>query len=735
MFFKTTPAGLATVSGFALALAASTAGLARAETVFNRIASFPVSENRLKGHEGASSAEIVAASADGETLVYSDSPMKAIGFIDIADPAAPKPLGALAMAGEPTSVAVAGATVLVAVNSSDSKTAPSGHLASVDLESRRVTGRCALGGQPDSVAVAPDGSFAAIAIENERDEEVDDGALPQMPAGMLVLLPLKAGVVDCAGLRTVALTGLATIAPEDPEPEFVSINGRGEIAVTLQENNHIVIVDGKSGTVTGHFPAGAVDLDGTDVKSDGALTFTGGVKAVKREPDAVKWLDDDRLLTANEGDWEGGSRGVTVFDRTGAVLFDSGVAFERAAARLGHYPEKRAGKKGTEPEGLEVARFGTETLAFVLAERASLVGVYGVTAQGLTLKQMLPSGISPEGAVAIPGRDLLVTANEADLTEDGGAGSHVMIYRRGAGPAAYPTLVSADEDGAPIGWGALSGLAPVPDKPGFLHAVSDSVHGMAPSIFTIDATQTPAVITGRLAIRRQGQPAQKLDIEGIAPDGEGGFWLASEGNAEKLVPHALYRVNAKGEIKQEIALPAALLAGETRFGFEGIAVAGGGDDTVLWMAMQREWKDDPKGLVKLVSYRPKSEEWAAVHYPLEKAETGWVGLSELTIAGDFAWLIERDNQIGGKAALKALYRVPLAALKGAPLGGSLPVVEKERVTDFLPALKAGHGYVLDKIEGFAFDAAGKAFAVTDNDGVDDASGETLFFAVDLAATP
>jgi hypothetical protein len=33
---------------------------------------------------------------------------------------------------------------------------------------------------------------------------------------------------------------------------------------------------------------------------------------------------------------------------------------------------------------------------------------------------------------------------------------------------------------------------------------------------------------------------------------------------------------------------------------------------------------------------------------------------------------------------------------------------------------------VDKVEGFAIDAAGNAFVVTDNDGVDDSSGETIF---------
>ena len=181
-------------------------------------------------------------------------------------------------------------------------------------------------------------------------------------------------------------------------------------------------------------------------------------------------------------------------------------------------------------------------------------------------------------------------------------------------------------------------------------------------------------------------------------------------------------------------VPAELLAGETRFGFEGIARIGEGDDETLWMAVQREWKDDPKGTVKLVSYTPKTKEWAAVRYPLDKAEEGWVGLSELAVKGDSLYVLERDNQIGDKAKIKKLYRVALSELKGAKIGTELPLVKKQEVHDFLPELKAGNGYVVDKIEGFAFDAAGKAFAVTDNDGVDDSSGETFFFPVELKTT-
>jgi hypothetical protein len=115
-----------------------------------------------------------------------------------------------------------------------------------------------------------------------------------------------------------------------------------------------------------------------------------------------------------------------------------------------------------------------------------------------------------------------------------------------------------------------------------------------------------------------------------------------------------------------------------------------------------------------------------VRYPLDKAEAGWIGLSEMTAVGDRVIIIERDNQIAEKATMKKLYAVPLAVMKPAALGGELPLVRKTQMRDLLPDLKAANGYVLDKVESFAVDRAGDAYIVTDNDGVDDSSGETQF---------
>lgn len=711
------------LTGLTAALLATTVSVNAAE-YFNRVSSFPVGLNNPEAE--ASSSEIITATDDGMTLIYSDSPAGGVGFVDISDVKAPKASGFIQLEGEPTSVTVIGEKAYVAADTSESFTEPSGKLYVIDIASKAIDGEFELGGQPDSIAHNKDNTILAIAIENQRDEDVNDGAIPQAPAGFLAVITLDNGAVTEAGIKRVELTGQA-IASDDAEAEFVDFNDNDEIAVTLQENNYVAIIDAKTATVIGGFEAGETGVSGVDTKNDGKIDFSADKDAVPREPDAVKWLDNERLAIANEGDWNGGSRGWTIFSRSGEVLFDSGNALDVNAAQLGHYPDYR-NKKGVEPEGMEVATFGDTQYIFIAEERSSLIAVYKDTGAEPELVQTLPSGISPEGVVAIPARNLIATANEVDLREDGGVGSHVMVYELAQADApAYPTIMSdLDADGHPIGWSALSGAVGDAEKPATLYAVSDNALYAAPAIYTIDASAVPARITARTIITRDGDTAQKIDLEGIAQDGEGGFWLANEGDSATLTPHALIHVNADGEIVDEVGFPVELLAGQKRFGAEGVAKVG---DT-LWVAVQREWGGDEKGFVKLLAYNLDSEEWGAVSYPLEAApEGGWVGLSEITVHGDHAYIVERDNQIADKAGLKAIYRVALTEMVPAALDGELPVVTKELVRDLIPDLKAFNGYVVDKVESFAVDAEGNGFVITDNDGVDDSSGETHFFSI------
>lgn len=720
----------------AAGLLAGTALASNAAEVFNRIATFHVVDNLPEGADPAKStlAEIITATADGKALVYTDSPGERIGIIDITDAKAPKPAGTVALEGEPTSTVVMGKYALVGVVTSKSKAEPSGHLAVVDLATRKIAATCDVGGQPDSLAKSADGKYLAIAIENERDEEVNDGAIPQLPGGFLVSFAVSAdGSVDCATKTVFDVSGLAKIAPEDPEPEFVDINSKNEVVLSLQENNHIVIADLASGKITRNFSAGTVDLSGIDTEKDGVISLTGKKDDVLREPDAVQWIDDERFVTANEGDLDGGSRGFTIFGKDGTVDYDSGTSFEYEVVRLGHYPEKR-NKKGSEPEGAEVATFGSDKLIFIGSERGSLVVVYKDEGAGKapTMLQALPGGIGPEGLLAIPQRNLFVTASETDLREKGLIGSIVTIYERGVDEPAYPTIVSAnDANGLPLPWAALSGTVADAKDAGKLYAVTDSAFKEA-RILTIDAARKPAVITGAITVTKDGAPAKLLDLEGIALASDGGFWLASEGNPERekdKTQSMLVKVDAKGAVLDEIAIPEKLAEQATRFGFEGVTVTGSGPEEIIWLAVQREWKDDPKGLTKLLAYKPSDKSWGAVHYPLDKAEKGWVGLSEIAAAPGGLVVIERDNQVGHDARIKKLVFVPLAGVTPAPLDGPLPVVAKKELHDLLPDLAAPKGFVLDKVESFAVDAAGDAYVITDNDGVDDHSGETQFLGL------
>ena len=91
-------------------------------------------------------------------------------------------------------------------------------------------------------------------------------------------------------------------------------------------------------------------------------------------------------------------------------------------------------------------------------------------------------------------------------------------------------------------------------------------------------------------------------------------------------------------------------------------------------------------------------------------------------------MVERDNQIGANAVTKKIYRIPASDMVPAELGGDLPVVTKELVRDLIPDLAANGGYIVDKIEGLAIFADGTIWVSTDNDGVDDSSGETFFWS-------
>lgn len=722
---------------------------------FVRVATLPVC-TQLDANcdtDTQTAAEIVDVSEDGQTLIYTDSPQGVIGFVDIRTPDAPSVLGTLALGGEPTSVAVRGDYALVGVNTSASFTSPSGQLAVVDIASRSLVTSIDLGGQPDSVAVSPDKAYAAIAIENERDEDLDDGRIdlsPQAPAGYLVVADISDADPSNWTTQNVDMTGLASVAATDPEPEYVDINGDNVAVVTLQENNHIVLVDLATAAVTDHFSAGDVSLDQVDIAEEDIIDQTGALANVAREPDGVTWIDNTYFVTADEGDMNGGSRGFTVFNTGGDVAYTSGNELEHLTARLGHYPESRSENKGNEPENAEFGQYGDHPLLFVNSERSSLVLVYDVSnPESPEFLQALPAAAGPEGVKAITSRNLLVVASEED--DRGTFRGAVNIYSYGEQDAAYPLIESADRnDGTPIPFAALSGLAADLSDANRLWSIEDSAF-QASRIFGMDISDTPASLDREIRITDgngvlaglptsgavadddsfddtdraalvNGDGTVNLDPEGIAAANSGGFWIATEGSGtvgdvEEPVEslNMVIKTDAQGVITDVVTLPASLNNVQRRFGFEGIAEYNG----KLYVAFQRAWNGEANPRIGI--YDLTAESWTFPFYPLDAVESqngGWVGLSDLTSLGDGTFLVlERDNQFGPDAAIKRVYRVNLASATD----GS--TVTKTLVRDLVPDLTATGGLVPEKVEGLAVTANGDIWINNDNDGVDDNSGE------------
>jgi len=737
---------------------------------FERIATFPVYVNNASASDGTV-AEIVAVSKNGNTIVYTDAALGVIGFLDIASPHMPIGAGTLEVDGSPTSVAVMGNRyVLAAVDTSDSFTAPSGHLKVFDLGTRAEVATIDLGGQPDSIAISEDERYAAIVLENQRDEEVEvdgeEGGLPQLPSGALVILDLV-GAPQSWTLRSAALTGLSAYAPTDAEPEFVDINERNEAVVTLQENNHVAVVDLRTGLVVDDFSAGNVDLAGIDAEEDALIELDDSLDGVPREPDAVAWIPGgmerrrgwsgiewpqrqvrNLIATANEGDLFGGSRGFSIFDRGGNVLYDSGASFEEIAVRHGHYNDDRSENKGSEPEAIDYARFGDEDYLFVGSERGSFVAVYTLRDGRPRFTQLLPAPLGPEGLLAIPKRGLLVVSGEVDsVVEDDepfGVRSTIMIYRLQGGMPSYPQIVSANDAGKPIAWSALSGMAALPGQSDRMLAVWDSFYDQG-KIFTIDASRKPAVVTRAVTI--QGGSGD-FDNEGIAIAPDGTYWLASEGNAGSR-RNRLLQTDTLGVVIDEIGLPAEIEAcraastsrATLASGFEGVAVVPKARGYLLAVAQQRGWnyttpecealddnpaadenRDEPR-YSRIWLYDPSSGEWDYVAYELEPLpqSASWVGLSEITRVGSSFIVIERDNRTGDFGELKTLAKFTF----GEAADGVVSRREKS-VYDLLPAMLSSNGWITDKPEGVAATPKGDVYVVTDNDGVDGWSGETSF---------
>jgi DNA-binding beta-propeller fold protein YncE len=247
-------------------------------------------------------------------------------------------------------------------------------------------------------------------------------------------------------------------------------------------------------------------------------------------------------------------------DLEGNVIYDSGSSVEELAVRMGQYPDNRSDKRGVEIEGATVAKFGEQEFAFVASERGSFVVAYDISdVKNPKFVGFMPTGMSPEGVLAIPKRNLLLTANEGDGTID--------IFQAATTVAnAYteqqPLVMSESQD---LPFSAFSGLQTVPGGSRQLYAVPDSA--IAPSrIFTLNVNGGKALVSRTLMITKDGKP-MSYDLEGITLNPAGGFWLVSEGDDREgqQKPNLLLKVSDRGTVEEEIPLPQEAAAIVTRF--------------------------------------------------------------------------------------------------------------------------------------------------------------------------
>lgn len=711
---------------------------------------------------GGGVAEIISATPDGNRLVYTNSDDENIGIINLEDPLQPVLLKTIAMSGEPTSTAITpdGKLAVVAVNTSklvigEKPVITPGKLVFVDLNTGKIKGELAVGTGPDSIAITELAGtlLAVVAIENEpivvdkegklldEDTPGQDGDISQ--PGLVQVITInennpKNSKIDNVYFSKELLSSVELLYPEDPQPEFVDINST-RVAVTLQENNGVAIIDLKSKNIERIFSLGKVNNRPADLKEDNLISFSENYPrdvenfkyAGSRVADAIAWNANGTVLyTADEGELNyTGGRGWSAWSDKGEFLWDDSGTLESEAVARGHYPEGRSENKGIEIEGIETGIFAKKEFVFVGSERGSFVAVYDITIPGQPhFVQFLPTGMEPEGLLAIPERNLFLTADEASGT--------ICIFKGVSGsytkPATAPELRSA---GVHVSWSAISGLTADRKNESVLYGIPDNA--LPSIIYRIDLRyQEGTGVLSHLAPITLNGIKVNYDLEGITVDtsilagNNPGFWLASEGNAKygkkSYMPNLLVQIDGKGNILKEIKLPEKIDSPQGGYirknGFEGIAISSNG--RYLLAAIQRDYNKDKtfggNHYTRIARYDLLKDKWEFFLYPLEKTLTtgDWIGLSEIVNLGNDRYaVIERDKQVGGAINLKAVYTFRLddvTPFKGLITGQSnifSSVVRKEKLIDLKNDLMP-----FEKIEGLTVSPSGLIWAALDNDG-------------------
>ena len=330
----------------------------------------------------------------------------------------------------------------------------------------RVVRTLDLGGQPDSIALTPDKTHAAIAIENQRDEEVTPaggkkGDLPQLPGGFVQLVDLPRsdprpdmGAAHAVDARPAAASSRASTPRRTPSPStWPSTRPARPWRVTLQENNGVVARRRASRRRSPSvFSAGRVAVDRHRHRAgrrdqpdrldpaDPARARRGGV-ARRRRTSRPRTRATGRAARA---------AGRSSTRPPGAVVWDAGSTLERLAVRTGLHSETRAGEEGRRdrgPRGRDARRHAVRVRRLRAVELRR-----GVRRRATPLDPRFVQVLAdderarghPAGAVARPAAGL-----ERDRRRDQNVRSSVSVFGRGTAYAKRPARRSSRSSSRP----------------------------------------------------------------------------------------------------------------------------------------------------------------------------------------------------------------------------------------------------------------------------------------------
>jgi YVTN family beta-propeller protein len=286
-------------------------------------------------------------------------------------------------------------------------------------------------GEPNSynqaTSIDPEGSVSVI--------NVATGAVQTAGFGSYTAAALRA--------QNVRIFGPNASAAQDLEPEYITVSKDGSKAfVTLQENNAIAIIDVATATVSNIVSLGFKNhgLAGNGLDASDRDSINGNIRTYANvlgmyQPDAIASFEvggKTYLVTANEGDardytgfgeevrlraattdanftpadrldaaagrltitnapgvaspvagaaYAFGARSFSIWDETGALVFDSGDTIEQTIKSLfpALWDDGRSDNKGPEPEGVEVGMIDGRTFLFVGLERTNNILAFDIT--------------------------------------------------------------------------------------------------------------------------------------------------------------------------------------------------------------------------------------------------------------------------------------------------------------------------------------------------------------------